>query len=50
MDFEPKLAHVKRALDEIDERLHLVEFRSCDPEVIEGQLDHCMVSVNTCKK
>ena len=44
VDFEPKLTHVKRVLDEIDERIHLIELCSEDPDVVQGQLDHCMVS------
>ena len=43
VDFEPKLSHVKRQLDEIEERIHLIEIRSEDPEQISGQLEHCMV-------
>ena len=43
VDFEPKLTHVKRVLDEIEERIHLIELRSEDPDVIQGQLDQCMV-------
>ena len=44
VDFEPKLQSVKRTLDEIRERLHLIELRSDDPQAIRDQLDHCMVS------
>ena len=44
VDFEPKLTHVKRVLDEIEERLHLCELHDDDPESIQGQLDICMVS------
>jgi len=43
VDFEPKLTHVKRVLDEIEERIHLIELRSEDPDIIQGQLDQCMV-------
>ncbi|KAK2181696.1 hypothetical protein NP493_384g04000 [Ridgeia piscesae] len=42
VDFEPKLTHVKRVLDEIEERIHLIELRSEDPDIIQGQLDQCM--------
>ena len=44
VDFEPKLSHVKRMLDEIEERIHLIEIRSEDPDVMQAQLEHCMVS------
>ena len=44
VDFEPKLTHVKRMLDEIEERIHLIEIRSEDPDVMQAQLEHCMVS------
>ncbi len=43
VDFEPKLTHVKRILDEIEERRHLIEIRNDDPEILHGQLDFCMV-------
>ena len=43
VDFEPKLTHVKRCLDEIDERVHLMDIRSEDPESVQRQLDTCMV-------
>ncbi|XP_013413171.1 dystrophin isoform X2 [Lingula anatina] len=42
VDFEPKLTHVKRALEEVQERIHLIELRSEDPEVVQTQLDQCM--------
>lgn len=45
VDFEPKLTHVKRVLDEIEERILLIEIRSVEPEVIQNQLDQCMVSI-----
>ena len=49
VDFEPKLTHVKRVLDEIEERIHLIELRSEDPDIIQGQLDQCMVgSISFC--
>ena len=44
VDFEPKLTHVKRILDEIDERMHLIEVRGDDPETLQSQLETCMVS------
>lgn len=43
MDFETKLTHTKRVLDEIDERLHLIEMTSDDPEMVQNQLDQCSV-------
>ncbi len=44
VDFEPKLTHVKRILDEIEERMHLIEIRTDDPETLQNQLETCMVS------
>ena len=37
---------MKRTLDEVEERIHLIELRSEDPEVVQTQLDQCMVSNN----
>ena len=45
VDFEPKLTHVKRMLDEIEERMHLIEVRSEEPETLQAQLDTCMVGI-----
>ena len=45
VDFEPKLTHIKRILDEIEERLHLTEIRSDEPENLQEQLDTCMVRI-----
>ena len=42
MDFESKMTYIKRILDEI-ERQFLVEMGSHDPEVIQQQLNQCMV-------
>ena len=47
VDFEPKLTHVKRILDEIEERRHLIEIRNDDPEILHGQLDFCMVCAHS---
>ena len=44
VDFEPKMQNVKRSLDEIKDRLYLIELRSDDQQTIKDQLDHCMVS------
>jgi dystrophin len=41
-DFEPKLSHAKRVLDEIEEFVHLIELRSDDAEVLQSQLEHCV--------
>lgn len=43
VDFEPKMTHVKRMLDEIEERIHLCEIRSDDHETLLGQLENSMV-------
>lgn len=43
-DFEPKMSHVKRELGSIEEQIHLLELHSEDPEVIQGQLETCIVS------
>ena len=43
-DFDPKLGLVKRELSNIEERLHLLEIRSDDPESLQSTHDHCMVS------
>ena len=45
VDFEPKMSHVKRELDEIADRIHLIDLHTEDPETIQSQLDNCMVSV-----
>ena len=49
VDFEPKLTHVKRILDEIEERRHLIEIRNDDPEILHGQLDFCMVCAHSAR-
>ncbi|KAK7483287.1 hypothetical protein BaRGS_00025454, partial [Batillaria attramentaria] len=41
-EFEPKLSHVKRELDNIQERIHLLEVPSDDPQAIQERLDTCM--------
>lgn len=43
-EFEPKLSHVKRELDSIQERIHLLEVPSDDPQAIQERHDACMVS------
>ena len=42
-DFEPKLSHVKRELDNIQERIYLLEIRSDDVESLQQKHDTCMV-------
>ena len=43
-EFEPKLGLVKRELSNIEERLHLLDIRTDDPEALQNTHDHCMVS------
>ena len=43
VDFEPKMNHVKRELVEIADRIHLLDLHSVEVEIVQGQLDHCMV-------
>lgn len=43
-DFDTKLTHVKRVLDDIDQRLHLIELTSSDMESVQNKLDQCTVS------
>ena len=43
VDFEPKMTHVKRMLDEIEEQIHLLELRSEDLDSLQGQFEQCMV-------
>jgi hypothetical protein len=42
-DFEPKMANMRRFLDEIEERLNCLEITSSEPDDIQNQLDQCMV-------
>ena len=42
-DFEPKMSHVKRELDNIQDRLHLLDITSREMETIQERHDHCMV-------
>jgi len=45
-DFDTKMTHVKRVLDDIDQRLHLIELTSSDLESVQNKLDQCTVSLN----
>lgn len=45
-DFDPKLGLVQRELSNIEERLHLLDIRTDDPEALQSTHDHCMVSNN----
>ena len=42
-DFDASLTHVWRVLRQVDERVHLVELRGEDSDLIADQLEHCMV-------
>ncbi|XP_063403799.1 dystrophin-like isoform X1 [Mytilus trossulus] len=41
-DFDPKLGLVQRELSNIEERLHLLDIRTDDPEALQSTHDHCM--------
>ena len=47
-DFEPKQSHVKRELDNIQERIYLLEIRSDDLETLQQKHETCMVGSYTC--
>ena len=42
-DFDSKLANVWKVLKEVNERVHLIELRGEDSDLIADQLEHCMV-------
>ena len=42
-DFEPKMAHVKGILENVKEGIGVIELKNGEPEVIQTQLDACMV-------
>ncbi|XP_070191463.1 dystrophin-like isoform X2 [Littorina saxatilis] len=46
-EFEPKLSHVKRELDNIQERIHLLEVPSADPVAIQERHEACMKHYKT---
>ncbi|XP_076445085.1 dystrophin-like isoform X2 [Babylonia areolata] len=46
-EFEPKLSHVKRELDSIQERIHLLEIPSDNPSQIQERHDTCMTYYKT---
>ena len=41
-DFETKLERVRHTLDDVEEKLHLLEIREGDLETLSSQLDHCL--------
>ncbi|CAF1590315.1 unnamed protein product, partial [Adineta ricciae] len=41
-DFEPKYAHVRKVLQDVEQNLHLLDIRSDDADVIHNQLEHCL--------
>ena len=43
-DFEPKMAHVKGILENVKEGIGVIELKNGEPEIIQTQLDACMVS------
>ena len=44
VDFDTKLTHVKRLLDDIDQRIHLVDLTSVDLDSVDSKLEQCTVS------
>lgn len=44
VDFDTKLTHVKRLLDDIDQRMHLVDLTSVDLDSVDNKLEQCTVS------
>lgn len=42
-DFEPKQNHVKRELDNIQERIYLLEIHGDDLDTLQAKHDQCMV-------
>ena len=42
-DFEPKMTHVKGILENVDEGIGVLVLKNGEPEVIQTQLDACMV-------
>jgi len=47
VDFDTKLSHVKRLLDDIDQRLHLVDLMAVSPDSVDTKLEQCTVSIET---
>lgn len=45
VDFDPKLAHIKHVLEELEEQIHILDISSLEPEDLQTQLDHCMASI-----
>ena len=46
VDFDTKLTHVKRLLDDIDQRIHLVDLTSVDLDSVDSKLEQCTVSIS----
>ena len=44
VDFDAKLGHVKRLLDDVDQQLHLVDLMSVSPDSVDTKLEQCTVS------
>jgi len=44
VDFDSKLTHVKRLLDDIDQRIHLVDLTAFDLSSVDNKLEHCTVT------
>lgn len=47
VDFDTKLSYVKRLLDDVDQRIHLVDLTSIDLNSVETKFEHCTVSNGT---
>jgi len=43
VDFDTKLTYVKRLLDDVDQRMHLVDLTSVDVDSVDAKLEHCVV-------
>lgn len=44
-NFEQRLQECKRILDEVKLQVPKLEMKSVEQEVVQSQLDHCMVSI-----
>lgn len=42
-DFDPKMVHVKDILQNVEDGIGVLDIKNSEPEVIQTQLDACMV-------
>jgi len=47
-NFEQRLQECKRILDEVKLQVPKMEMKSVEQEVVQSQLDHCMVNIQRC--